>query len=67
MTMSRVPTCICTWLFCCVLCSVMCYLQHVDMSDCGGRFVLFSFVDRGHADVKMRKKFGDNVAKTLGL
>ena len=65
MTMSRVPTGICTWLFCCVLCSVMCYLQHVDMSDCGGRFVLFSFV--GHADVKMRKKFGDNVAKTLGL
>ena len=31
----------------------------------GGRFVLFSFV--GHADVKMSKKFGDNVAKTLGL
>ena len=64
--MSRVPTCIYTWLFCCVLCSVMCYLQHVDMSDCGGggRVVLFSFV--GHADVKMRKKFGYNVAKTLG-
>ena len=32
-----------------------------------GAFCAIFVVDRGHADVKMRKKFGDNVAKTLGL